>query len=193
MQKHKCKKKVRCEFCCHKIKLYKSAKHQEKCEVLQKILNPEPELQTCPHCHKAYPSFELPDHIYAHELLLSSTQVVNRSASIRSRADSRNLNSRILEIIRERNNHIYNRVSIIVGRRGSAPPKNSNIPKPDVAKRLPVSKFEGECQLVCTICLSSVKKGKRVKTLPCFHQFHKRCIDTWLENSPLCPICKVSL
>lgn len=160
---------------------------------MQRILNPEPELQPCPHCHKAYPSFELPDHIYAHELLLSSTQVITRPSSIRPRADSRNVNQRIIEIIRERNHNIYNRFSIIVARRGSAPPKNLNMPKPDVVKRLPVNRFEGECQLTCTICLSTVKKGKRVKTLPCFHQFHKRCIDTWLEKSSLCPICKESL
>ena len=42
----------------------------------------------------------------------------------------------------------------------------------------------------CCVCLSSMA-GCKVRHLPCFHQFHMRCIDRWLRSSSVCPICKV--
>jgi hypothetical protein len=45
----------------------------------------------------------------------------------------------------------------------------------------------------CCVCLEPYVAGDEVKTLPCLHQFHCGCIDTWLRQSTVCPVCKYSL
>jgi len=42
----------------------------------------------------------------------------------------------------------------------------------------------------CTICIEEFRVGDEQRTLPCFHRFHKACIDTWLRQNGTCPICK---
>lgn len=42
----------------------------------------------------------------------------------------------------------------------------------------------------CTVCLSTFELGGCVRMMPCFHRFHPECIDPWLQEKALCPICK---
>lgn len=43
----------------------------------------------------------------------------------------------------------------------------------------------------CIICMENYKIDDTVKTLPCFHIFHKNCIEGWFNNNKNnCPICK---
>lgn len=42
----------------------------------------------------------------------------------------------------------------------------------------------------CAICLENYQAGERVRTVPCLHSFHSNCIDQWLKERALCPICK---
>jgi hypothetical protein len=44
----------------------------------------------------------------------------------------------------------------------------------------------------CSICLEAFQEHDTVRTIPCFHTFHKNCIDPWLSQRPLCPVCKYS-
>lgn len=44
----------------------------------------------------------------------------------------------------------------------------------------------------CSICLEQYQLGEAVRTIPCFHTFHKTCIDPWLAQRAECPICKHS-
>lgn len=42
----------------------------------------------------------------------------------------------------------------------------------------------------CTVCLLEFEEGDECRYLPCMHFFHRRCIDTWISRSSLCPICR---
>jgi len=44
----------------------------------------------------------------------------------------------------------------------------------------------------CPICLESYKANDAVRTIPCFHQFHSRCVDKWLRTKATYPICNHS-
>eukprot|EP01083_Nonionella_stella_P017360 48553_1 len=45
----------------------------------------------------------------------------------------------------------------------------------------------------CRICLSSFVVDDQIRTLPCFHQFHVHCVDTWFESKLTCPTCRHSI
>ncbi|EPS69279.1 hypothetical protein M569_05487 [Genlisea aurea] len=45
-------------------------------------------------------------------------------------------------------------------------------------------------ELTCSVCLEQVNVGERIRSLPCLHQFHVNCIDTWLRQQGTCPVCK---
>jgi hypothetical protein len=42
----------------------------------------------------------------------------------------------------------------------------------------------------CSICLSCFEINDTLRTLPCHHSYHKDCIDQWIQQSLLCPMCK---
>jgi hypothetical protein len=42
----------------------------------------------------------------------------------------------------------------------------------------------------CVICFESIKNDSLCRMLSCFHIFHSRCIDQWLENNASCPMCQ---
>lgn len=45
----------------------------------------------------------------------------------------------------------------------------------------------GVCE--CSICLTNCSP-KQLKTLPCEHQFHKKCVNKWLKKNNSCPLCR---
>ena len=42
----------------------------------------------------------------------------------------------------------------------------------------------------CPICLEDYVSGATLRRLHCSHQFHKPCLDKWLEQKATCPICQ---
>jgi len=42
----------------------------------------------------------------------------------------------------------------------------------------------------CMICLCDYETDEVLRTLPCFHSYHKDCIDKWLQENKKCPVCK---
>merc|ERR1719203_263774 len=47
----------------------------------------------------------------------------------------------------------------------------------------------------CSICLEDMTPGCKVRTLPCMHFFHRKCIDKWLRQPqpPRCPVDQFAL
>ena len=67
---------------------------------------------------------------------------------------------------------------------------NNNIVQPffqRVNRNVVVSQEQPEC----TICLDKIKNTDK-KVLSCNHVFHKNCVDTWLQETPNCPLCRRS-
>jgi len=64
---------------------------------------------------------------------------------------------------------------------------------PSQIAELPVVRFEAdkhsEPGATCSICLSEYEEGVLLRKLPCNHQFHRRCVDKWLQRSKRCPLC----
>lgn len=56
-------------------------------------------------------------------------------------------------------------------------------------KRSPSNSTE-EQEEKCCICLEGMKRYQSIKTLPCIHKFHKKCVDHWLRYEMFCPTCR---
>mmetsp|Transcript_548 Transcript_548/g.881 ORF Transcript_548/g.881 Transcript_548/m.881 type:complete len:222 (-) Transcript_548:149-814(-) len=42
----------------------------------------------------------------------------------------------------------------------------------------------------CSVCMEPFRRGQNMRTLPCFHKFHKTCVEQWLQRSDACPVCQ---
>lgn len=45
----------------------------------------------------------------------------------------------------------------------------------------------------CSICLDSYDRGEVLIQLPCHHDYHERCLTTWLQHRSTCPLCARSV
>ncbi|XP_064635147.1 uncharacterized protein LOC135492538 [Lineus longissimus] len=43
----------------------------------------------------------------------------------------------------------------------------------------------------CSVCMGEYEDGDNLRILPCFHNFHVKCIDKWIKDNATCPICRV--
>jgi hypothetical protein len=57
-----------------------------------------------------------------------------------------------------------------------------------IANRLPIT--EEAPDDICSICREVPKEGDKWRNLPCNHKFHPECIDGWLIDNRVCPICR---
>uniref|UniRef100_A0A5B7CAW3 Putative E3 ubiquitin ligase BIG BROTHER-like n=1 Tax=Davidia involucrata TaxID=16924 RepID=A0A5B7CAW3_DAVIN len=42
----------------------------------------------------------------------------------------------------------------------------------------------------CVICYMNYERGDYLTTLPCTHQYHSKCITSWLKIKKNCPVCQ---
>jgi len=54
--------------------------------------------------------------------------------------------------------------------------------------QLYVRSLDGEGS--CVVCMCDYETGEYVRKLSCNHNFHKGCIDKWLDANITCPTCK---
>jgi Ring finger domain len=64
---------------------------------------------------------------------------------------------------------------------------------PECIKQMPSKKYKSKDTCTCSICFNDFKINERYRKLPCNHQFHKRCIDKWFNESVKCPMCRQDL
>ena len=55
---------------------------------------------------------------------------------------------------------------------------------------MPYSKYTNKDCDKCAVCQYEYKEKEKVKKLRCGHLFHIDCINTWLEDNKVRPICK---
>ncbi|KAJ8286153.1 hypothetical protein GJAV_G00035130 [Gymnothorax javanicus] len=80
------------------------------------------------------------------------------------------------------------------------------LPKQDVLKQLAALKTRkyhspktcndqgqaGEAE-TCAVCLEQYFNNQCLRVLPCLHEFHRDCVDPWLQLQQTCPLCKRSI
>ena len=72
-----------------------------------------------------------------------------------------------------------------------------------IIERLPISRHTTDCNSSstttttecseCVVCMNTIKEGDIIRTLPCFHKYHRQCIDRWLQVKPQCPMCRADI
>ncbi|KAI1785074.1 hypothetical protein LXA43DRAFT_856555, partial [Ganoderma leucocontextum] len=46
----------------------------------------------------------------------------------------------------------------------------------------------------CGVCMSQFRRDERAALTPvCKHSFHEACLQKWLRESRVCPICRMAL
>jgi len=48
-------------------------------------------------------------------------------------------------------------------------------------------------QKSCVVCQSDYIVGDTLASLPCLHNFHSHCIEPWLQQRQVCPICNLQV
>ncbi|XP_058777764.1 E3 ubiquitin-protein ligase RHA2B-like [Vicia villosa] len=44
---------------------------------------------------------------------------------------------------------------------------------------------------LCCVCLSMLNNKDEIRVLPCSHEFHKVCVNSWLKgHHKTCPLCR---
>ena len=109
-----------------------------------------------------------------------------------------NSNNNILSFLNQHNNDFQfnNLVNIIMSFESSMhgnPPASQraieNLPKVEVNKDN-INNFK---DVTCNICLEGFVLGDILRILECKHEFHEKCILTWLKSRNTCPVCRHEL
>lgn len=60
----------------------------------------------------------------------------------------------------------------------------------DVIDSIPLEHFSASTsETSCAVCLSDFEEQDLLRRLPCGHSFHIGCVDRWLKQNKVCPLC----
>lgn len=73
----------------------------------------------------------------------------------------------------------------------SDPPPKPQGATQSLIDRLPCEKFCAafSSEESCAVCLGDFEEGDVLRRLPCKHSFHRACVDKWLKQNKVCPLC----
>ncbi|KAI9259086.1 hypothetical protein BY458DRAFT_517723 [Sporodiniella umbellata] len=77
--------------------------------------------------------------------------------------------------------------------------KHNDMAPSQFVSKLPMYVFKREKatdvdHLECPICLEDYIDGESLRILPCKHEFHSKCVDSWLTaHKKFCPVCKFDI
>jgi hypothetical protein len=88
-----------------------------------------------------------------------------------------------------------------VARAQARPDKSIQPTPPEIIAALPVATYNPKATVgaddaeeeLCVICWSEYVPGEVMTVLPCNHNYHKTCINDWLQRQHRCPVCNGSL
>uniref|UniRef100_A0A8D2IV32 RING-type E3 ubiquitin transferase n=1 Tax=Varanus komodoensis TaxID=61221 RepID=A0A8D2IV32_VARKO len=46
---------------------------------------------------------------------------------------------------------------------------------------------------VCAVCLEEFGEGQELRIVTCGHEFHRQCVDPWLQEHQTCPLCMFNI
>lgn len=67
----------------------------------------------------------------------------------------------------------------------------------DSINMVPVSSYQfdeatnEQNRAICSLCRAEFEDRQQIRTLPCAHFFHIRCVDAWLTFHRKCPVCRI--
>ncbi|KAG8093539.1 hypothetical protein GUJ93_ZPchr0012g19051 [Zizania palustris] len=64
---------------------------------------------------------------------------------------------------------------------------------PDAVLSLPETNAADARQAECAVCLEDFMADDKLRTMPCSHCFHDRCLSEWLRISRSCPLCRLAI
>ena len=109
-----------------------------------------------------------------------------------------NNNNTLISFLNNHNNDFQfnNLVNIIMSLESNLhgnPPASQraidNLPKITITEEN-INNFK---DITCNICLESFTLGNILRVLECKHEFHEKCIITWLTKRNTCPVCRHEL
>ncbi|XP_077693077.1 E3 ubiquitin-protein ligase RNF43 [Eretmochelys imbricata] len=73
--------------------------------------------------------------------------------------------------------------------------------------QLAIRKYQARCQQdalrdsasscssapICAICLEEFSEGQELRIISCSHEFHRECVDPWLQQHHTCPLCMFNI
>jgi len=61
---------------------------------------------------------------------------------------------------------------------------------PELLRYCPEAECDKDASVHCSICQENCREGQLIRTVVvCGHQYHRECLELWLQNRPTCPNC----